>query len=345
MSEPLRIGLVGCGGFANFFSDYLVQHAEISALCDVADAYKKTISERHSLTVPHFTDFREMIDAGGLDAVAVTTVNSEHAPVVIAAAEAGLHVYCEKPMALTVPGCWSMVRACEAGGVKLMVGHKRRLRSAWARMIELVSSAELLGEPLGITAATYADLRDFPWWETWWGRPETGGGIYHLHGVHVIDWFRGMCGDAVCVTAVRGPQHDPRYGYPDVLHSTIRFSSGAVASINSGLAYPIHAFRESEGPWGECRNGGFKLVPQREHIDLYWRTMNDAEVRHEQYDLGFDEAFHREVGDFVRWIREDRAPCLTWVEGLRCVEIMEAAYQSADQGGVPVALPLYPALE
>ena len=73
--------------------------------------------------------------------------------------------------------------------------------------------------------------------------------------------------------------------------------------------------------------------------------MNDAEVRHEQYDLGFDEAFHREVGDFVRWIREDRAPCLTWVEGLRCVEIMEAAYQSADQGGVPVALPLYPALE
>ena len=344
MCDRLRIGLVGCGGFGDFFSDYLVQFADIAALCDVADAKKEEISNRHSLDVPHYTDYREMIDAGGLDAVAVTTVNSEHAEVVVAAAEAGFHVYCEKPMALNVPECWRMVRACQANQVKLMVGHKRRLRPVWARMIELTAD-EHLGPPLAITAATYADLRDFPYWDTWWGNPETGGGLYHLHGVHVIDWFRGMCGDATRVTAMRGPQHDAKYGYPDILHTTIRFQSGSVASINTGITNPIHKFRESEGPWGECRNGGFKLVPQMDHIDLYWRRLDDEDVRHERYDMGVDEAFSREVGDFVRWVQEDRAPCLTWVEGLRCVEIMEAAYRSAENEGAPIALPLYPELE
>ena len=78
MCDRLRIGLVGCGGFGDFFSDYLVQFADIAALCDVADAKKEEISNRHSLDVPHYTDYREMIDAGGLDAVAVTTVNGGH---------------------------------------------------------------------------------------------------------------------------------------------------------------------------------------------------------------------------------------------------------------------------
>lgn len=52
-----------------------------------------------------------------------------------------------------------------------------------------------------------------------------------------------------------------------------------------------------------------------------------------------------EVGDFARWVQEGRPPCLTWVEGLRCVELMEAAYRSAEAGGQVVELPLYPELE
>jgi hypothetical protein len=51
------------------------------------------------------------------------------------------------------------------------------------------------------------------------------------------------------------------------------------------------------------------------------------------------------VGHFVAWVQEDRPPCLTWVEGLRCVALMEAAHRSAAAGGTAVELPLYPDLE
>jgi len=83
-----------------------------------------------------------------------------------------------------------------------------------------------------------------------------------------------------------------------------------------------------------------------DHIDLCWQRLDEDEAHHERFDdLGFDHAFRLEVGDFVRWVQEDRAPCLTWAEGLRCVEMMEAAYRSAAAGGQPVELPLYPEME
>ena len=164
--------------------------------------------------------------------------------------------------------------------------------------------------------------------------------------MHVIDWFRAMCGDAQQVAAHFGPQHDDRYQFPDIIHATFRFASGALASINGGLSFPLHQFRESQGPWGECRHGGFKLVPFMDHIDLYWQRLDDDEPHHERFDdLGFDHAFRQEIGDFVRWVAQDQPPCLTWTEGLRCVELMEAAYRSAAADGQPIELPLYPELE
>lgn len=345
MRQKLRFGLAGCGDFGKYLGRYLLEVADIAALCDVKRTGMEETAQALNLDVPHYTDYREMFEAGGLDAVAVTAANFAHAEITIAAAQAGLHVFCEKAMARTVPECWEMVRACQANHVKLMIGHKRRLRTPWARMIELTDEA-LLGEVLAVTVAQYADYRPYGFFDTWWANPQLGGGFFHMHGVHVIDWFRAMCGDAKKVTALYGPQHDPRYKYPDILHATFQFESGALASINGGLSYPLHLFRESQGPWGECRHGGFKLVPHLDHIDLYWRRLDEEEVQHERFDdLGFDHAYRLETGDFVRWVQDDRPPCLTWVEGLRCVEMMEAAYCSAEAGGQPVEFPLYPGLE
>jgi predicted dehydrogenase len=87
-------------------------------------------------------------------------------------------------------------------------------------------------------------------------------------------------------------------------------------------------------------------MPALDHIDLFWQHVSDKEPRHEQFnDLGFDHAYRRELGDFVCWIQDGSEPCLTWQEGLRCVEGMEAAHRSATEGGSIIRLPLYPELE
>ena len=337
--------LVGCGDFGKHLARYARECGELVALCDPAAGNLVATASELQADVPGYGDYRELLRGERLDAVLVTAANHVHAEIAVAAAEAGVHVFCEKAMARTVRECWDIVVACRRHGVKLMVGHKRRLRPPWARMVELTADA-LLGPPLSITVAQYADNRPYDFFDTWWADPARGGGFFHLHGVHVIDWFRAMCGDARDVHAVFGPQHDPRYGFCDIVHATFRFHSGAVATIAGGLSFPLHAFRESQGPWGECRHGGFKLVPALDHIDLHWQRLDAATPRHERFDdLGFDHAYRREIGDFFRWIGSGAEPCLTWVEGLRCVEMMEGAYRSARQDGRVVEFPLHPELE
>lgn len=346
MAALLRFGLVGCGDFGRHLGRYILEVGTIAGLCDPQVQRARDTAAALGLEASCFARYEELFARGGLDAVAITAANFAHAPIAVAAARAGLHVFCEKAMARTVPECWEMVRACQAQGVKMMVGHKRRLRPPWARLIELVRPNGPLGEPLAIQACGYADYRPYRFTESWWGDPRRCGGQLHATNVHVIDWFRAMCGEAHKVSAFYGPQHETGYQYPDILHLTFSFHRGAVVTLTSAMTFPLHKFRQSEGPWGECRHGGFKLVPSLDHIDLYWQRLDEEHPHHERFDdLGFDHAYRLEIGDFVRWVQEERPPCLTWVEGLRCVELMEAAYRSAEQGGRVVELPLYPELE
>ena len=302
---------------------------------------------RLGIDPPRYASYRELFAKEKLDAVAITAANFAHREICVAAAQAGLHVFCEKAMARTTAECWDMVQACRDNGLKLLVGHKRRLRPSWARMIELTRTDGPIGEPLAITVSQYADLRPYAHAGTWWADDSLCGGPLASLGVHVLDWFRAMCGDASRVSASYGAEMDPTYNYPTVLHANYRFDSGALASLNTSFHYPLHKFRESQGPMVQARRGGLKLVPQMTHLDLYWQTIDTEDTVHERFPIekDFHPAYRREVGDFVEWITNDRLPCLTGMDGLRCVELMEASYQSAEKDGAWIDLPLYPELE
>jgi len=340
MGKRLSFGLIGCGDFGQQLGRYILEVADITALCDVNIAGASKTATALSIDAPVFGDFREMLDAGGLDAVAITAANFAHAEITVAAAEAGLHVFCEKIMAPTVAECRGMIEACERNGVKLVVGHKRRLRPSWARMIELARADGELGEPLAITIAQYADMRPYRYPGTWWADAQRSGGPLALLCPHVLDWASAMCGRAVSVAAHYGSQMNTGYGYPDILHGTWRFDSGALATVNSSFEYPLHKYRQSQGPMVQCRRGAIKCVPDMDTIDLYWQRLDETEAHHERFAVAddFPPAYRREIGDFVRWVTNDQPPCLTWREGLHCVEMMEAAYQSARLDGSTVQI-------
>lgn len=82
-----------------------------------------------------------------------------------------------------------------------------------------------------------------------------------------------------------------------------------------------------------------------DHVELFWQKRGEAGRHHESYDLGALHALRKEMSDFVAWVQEEKDPCLTWREGLRCVEVMETAHHSANQNGDWISLPLYPELE
>ncbi|MDP6108171.1 MAG: Gfo/Idh/MocA family oxidoreductase, partial [Candidatus Brocadiia bacterium] len=230
MAQRLRFGLAGCGDFGKYLGAYLKEVAEIAAVCDLDATRARGTAAELGLEIPEYSSHEAMFAAGGLDAVAITAANFAHAEITVAAARSGLHVFCEKAMARNVPECWAMARACREHGVKLMIGHKRRLRPPWARMVELTDDA-LLGQVLGVTVAEYCDNRPYNFFDTWWADPELSGGFFHMHGVHVVDWFRALCGDAARVGALYGPQHDSRYRFRDIVHATFQFEGGALATL------------------------------------------------------------------------------------------------------------------
>ena len=340
--KKLRFALIGTGDFGPHFAPYVNEFAELVAVCDPSPTARKHFAEVTGLDLPGFDHHHQLFAEIDVDAVAITSANHTHKEIAVDAATAGKHVYCEKAMATNVPDCWQMVRACEAADVRLMVGHKRRLRPPWHRMLEV---RERLGEVLSITACAYYDARPYDH-QGWWTMRKKCGGTLPVIGVHIIDWMRAMCGDVTQIRGQAAPQVDSRYDFPDTLHVSLTFASGAIATLNVSLVYPLLKFRESGGPMAVCQNGGLRFVPFMEHLDLYWQTRDDREPHYERFDdLGFRHAYRQEFGDFVRWITEDTPPCLTWEAGLRCVEVMEAAHRSADQGGRVINLPLYPELE
>lgn len=342
VARTLRFGVCGAGVFGSILAPFIREVGEIVAICDPDPLARAGFQARTGLELSEFENAEQLLAGVNIDAVVVIGPNNTHKKITLAAARAGKHVYCEKPMAPTVPDCWEMIRACEDAKVRLMVGHKRRLRPPWVRMLEL---REHLGPVYAISSCKYHDSRGYNTLG-WWSREAESGGTLHLVGVHTIDWMRAMCGDVVSVSALPAKQIDSHFDYPDTLHVSIRFRSGAVGALTVSASYPILQYREACSSDVVTREGGMRIQTYLNHIDLFWRHRNDVEVHHERFDdLGHAHAFRRELGDFVRWITAGAEPCLTWREGLRCVEVMEAAYHSAKQDGPWIQLPLYPDLE
>ncbi len=139
MIKRLRMGVIGTGLVAQVmhlhFLRELSNHYEIAALCDISSESAQTCANEYGVARV-FTDWRELVEEP-LDAVMILTSGS-HAPIAIAAAEAGLHVFVEKPMCFSVSEGQDMVEAAAKAGVKLMVGYMKRYDPAFARFTEEV---------------------------------------------------------------------------------------------------------------------------------------------------------------------------------------------------------------
>ncbi|MDE3133639.1 MAG: Gfo/Idh/MocA family oxidoreductase [Acidobacteriota bacterium] len=138
MSSPIRVGVIGCGVIAQVMHLPHVSQShdfKLAAVCDIAEPVAEGCATRFGAQAA-FTDWRAMLDSE-LDAVMVLT-SGNHAPIAVAAARAGVHVFVEKPMALSVGDGLAMVEAAEAAGVCLMVGTMKRYDPAYERLAELL---------------------------------------------------------------------------------------------------------------------------------------------------------------------------------------------------------------
>jgi predicted dehydrogenase len=146
--ERVRIGVIGCGMVAqaehlpNLLQLY--SRFEIAALADPSRVVREAMGARYGVASLH-ADHRNMLDAGGLDAVLISAPAATHAGVAIDALDAGLHAFVEKPLCITLADADRVIAARDRAGKVVQVGYMKRFDPAWERMLaELPSSADEL---------------------------------------------------------------------------------------------------------------------------------------------------------------------------------------------------------
>ena len=232
-----RLGIIGCGFIAAAHSrsvkalvDAGLVDARVVATCDVDLARAQAFARPHGAEVVT-SDPDEVLEA--VDAVWICTPTSSHRGLLERAAGLGLAVFCEKPLATTLADAEAMAAAVEQAGVVNQVGLVLRTAPAFAAMHEVVYGGRI-GRPM---VAVFRDDQYFPnqgqYGSAWRADAAVaGGGTLLEHSIHDLDLLSWLLGEVDAVTA-RTASYAGHPGIEDVAVATLRFGSGATASLTS----------------------------------------------------------------------------------------------------------------
>jgi UDP-N-acetyl-2-amino-2-deoxyglucuronate dehydrogenase len=336
MRERLRVGLIGAGGITRAHIPGYLQCQDRAVVVAIADAHEAAAAAaRQALgggTL--FSDWRDLLDHGEVDAVDICLPHDLHEPVAVAAAEAGKHILVEKPIARNLREADAMLAAADRADVILMVCHDRRYHPEFARIKTLLEEG-VIGRPLCLRLDHNQYIRLQP--EHWiFQKERLGGGAVMSCLTHQFDLMRWYGGDVATVGGLSVTMPERMEG--EIIGvAPLRFTSGAVgdAVINwhmqsrglaGGLWYELVWL---SGTDGNLHNwNGIHVLRHGDRAERYETVPVEAGTGHS-----------RAIAHFIDCAREGRRPLTDGRAGRAALEIAMAAYRS-EQTGRFVDLPL-----
>jgi myo-inositol 2-dehydrogenase / D-chiro-inositol 1-dehydrogenase len=227
--DELRIGLIGAGRIAHVHAESYrrVSGGKLVAVADVIKPAAEKMAAQYGMDA--YQDYRDILARSDIDAVAIATPNWLHAEIAIAAAQAGKHIFCEKPIALTVADADAMIQAAEKAGVVLQVGFMLRFTPPLPRAREIVASGAL-GNVIALRGAIFG-------WEPsddWFYVKEKGGGVIldtMIHFADLVRWFAGPVTSAYTEGGAYVLDGAKRHGSPDNACVTLKHANGAMTQL------------------------------------------------------------------------------------------------------------------
>ena len=225
--KSLKVGLISFahGHAYSYLNSFLaLPEVEIAGIADEVISRVETVGSTHG--IPLYDDYRELLKTD-IDAVAICSENVKHAEHVIAAAEAGKHVICEKPLGLSVEEMERMIEACQANGVQLMTAFPCRYLAAVVNAKNAVDAGEI-GDIVAIKGTNRGSMPG-----QWFVEPHlSGGGALLDHTVHVMDlmnWFTGSKVTEVYAYAATLFHEELKVDDAGMIH--VRFASGVFGGL------------------------------------------------------------------------------------------------------------------
>lgn len=338
-SERLGWAVVGLGDFAAnqmipAFEDSRM--ARITGFVSGNPAKLADYGRRHGVTSLYTYDqFDRISNDPAIDVVYIVLPNSLHAEYAIRALDAGKHVFCEKPMAVTVAECERMIAAAKRRGRQLGIAYRAHFEPHNLEAERLLKSGAI-GTLRHFTSEHGRILDTSKPADQWRAdkRLAGGGSLYDI-GVYALNaacWFMGA--DPVAVDArISNPANDPRFAtVEDIVSWRMRFPDGRIATCMSGYSFENVKRYQFFGSTGTLKLDGA--------TDYYDNSIM-LENQRGQQDLSVGQAseqFAGEIDGFCEAVRANRPHKTPAEMGLRDVRIMEAIYRSAENDGRTVRL-------
>jgi glucose-fructose oxidoreductase len=327
-SRPkVRYAVVGLGYIAQNAVLPAFAHArrnsELVALVSGDETKLAKLGRRYGVACYGYSDYRRLVASGDIDAVYIALPNSEHREAAVLAAESGVHVLTEKPMAVTVQDCEDMIRAARTGGVQLMVAYRLHFERANLEVVKLARSGKL-GELRFFDALFGMQVRE--------GdirlQRKLGGGALGDLGIYCINAARYVFRDEpIEVLACDSSSRDARFAeVPEMTSAILRFPGERVATFTCSFGSADVAHFQVTGTKGSLR---------LEHAFEYSEPMQlevtvAGKSRRREFPLR--DQFAPELLYFSDCILNRRAPEPSGLEGMADVRIIEALEKSADRG-------------
>jgi predicted dehydrogenase len=328
MEKPIKIAIAG-GGYGSKVA--LPVYAELAEFEPVAVWSWRPERARQLATEAGVglgtADFDELLSVPGLEAVHVATPVVTHVRFAVAAAERGLHVICEKPMADNLEGARRIVAAVRSAGVVGLVDYELRMKQTRRRVIE--RAREVVGRPrmvsVSLVQSDHADPESRPY--TWVHDAQLGGGRLQGYGVHDLDLLLEIFPDVEAVAAatevgvpVRRAEDDElrRVTAEDAYALLLRFRGGGLGIVTL-VATARHGRSDVIEIHGE--EGTVRLDSDRR---VWWGRAGQQLQSEGPLNASSTEAFKRVARNFWAAVREGAAPEPSLEEGLRVQAIFDA---------------------
>ena len=323
-----KVGVVGAGNMARMHAGIL-QHdsrVEIAGVTDIVPAKAESLAA--TLKTRVLPDVESLLDSG-VDALYVTTPNTQHVPATLAALARNVHVFCEKPMATSFEQAGQVLQAAQSGRAVYQVGHNRRFAPAYRYIKDQI---ELGFRPYLVNAKQ----NDGDWYNPPWITDLTlTGGFLYESSVHLLDMLRWLLGDVVAVQArAKANVYDVLNDFAILLTHRNDCLSVFSSSAHASWGFPFehleivgeHAFLRTEELTRVTHAPGL----QRE-IAIHDYVQLPKEIQ-----WGYQE----EDRLFVSACLGECPPAVDALEAYRSIELCQACYQSAAQDGATIRLPL-----
>lgn len=324
---PYRAGILGCGNFAHRHAQILAalpDQVEMVAFCDRDESKARAFAQQYTGgDGAVFTDHHTLFDQARLDLVIICLPPFGHSDEVDLAAERGIHLLIEKPIALSSAQGWHMVEVAERAGIKSQVGFMFRFGEAIERLKALQVSGEA-GAPGLMSARYFCNALHADWWRM----KEKSGGQLVEQAIHMFDLLRYLLGEPVSVYSRQENlfhRDVPDYTIEDVSATVVSFANGAL-----GVVYATNG--AIPGKWiNDYRVVMRNLTADFVNANQATFTFTDAPGR-EPLQIASDKDFRlAQTQDLLTAIRtggETRTPLR---EGAKSLDLVLAAARSAEQ--------------